>query len=55
MKRRLVIKKRLIMRRRLSVSKAPIRTEWRTVVHVLAPSFEEHLEVARDFAIELRK
>jgi hypothetical protein len=51
MKRRLIIKKRLIMQRKLSVSKASIRTESRTVLPALAPDFEE----AGDFAIELHK
>jgi hypothetical protein len=55
MKRRLVIKKRLIMQRRLSVSKSSIRTESRTVLPALAPVFEEHFEEAGDFAIDLHK
>jgi hypothetical protein len=46
MKRRLIIKKRLIMRRKLSVSKTPVRTESRTVLSALAPVFAEHFEEA---------
>jgi hypothetical protein len=55
MKRRLIIKKKLIMRRKLSVSKSPTRTESRTVLSELAPVFEEQFEEAGDFAIELHK
>jgi hypothetical protein len=55
MKRRLIIKKRLIMQRRLTVSKTPIRTESRTVLLALAPVFEEHFKDAGDFAIDLQK
>jgi hypothetical protein len=55
MKRRLIIKKRLIMRRKLSVSKTTVRTESRTVLPALAPVLEEHFEESGEFAIELHK
>jgi len=55
MKRRLIIKKRLIMRRKLSVSKTATRIESRTVPPALAPVFEEHFVEASNFAIDLHR